>query len=167
MGICSMRIPTFLRVSPGSGSSARLIMALIPNFHKSVKASSDSGYDKAASFCSTSQLKWGRTICVFSSSVRSYSRKNLNGLFKSCLRKAGSKFARTLIWRNTSMDIYPLSCFLTITQHMPTPGYSAEILQSVLMTARYRPDHDLHRCYHRSNLQKDDPERSLKHKGSS
>src|SRR6266852_48075 len=126
MGICSMRIPTFLRVSPGSGSSARLIMVLIPN-----------------------------------------SRKNLNGLFKSCLRKAGSKFARTLIWRNTSMDIYPLSCFLTITQHMPTPGYSAEILQSVLMTARYRPDHDLHRCYHRSNLQKDDPERSLKHKGSS
>src|SRR5207245_11531086 len=58
------------------------------------------------------QLKWGRIICFFSSSVRSYSCKNFNGLFMSCPRTAGSKCALTLISRNTSRDIYVLPLVL-------------------------------------------------------
>src|SRR2546428_14147320 len=53
---------------------------------------------------------------------------------------------------------------LAFIQHMPMPGYSVEILQSELVIASYRPDHDLHRCDHHSSLPKDIQLRLLMHK---
>src|SRR6266487_3939992 len=113
-GICLMSIPILLGASKGSGASERLSIALIPILYRRVKASSDSGYAIAASLFSKSQSKLGRITCRFSSSVRSYSCKNFNGLFMSCTLKAGSRFALTFMRRNTSMDMDVLSsCFAT------------------------------------------------------